>query len=243
MWSIVVSKQYRNLRLALGCGEVIPVGAFGTPVCVKRSVGWIEISDFEAQLHDVGIFFPHVKPEGAELWTSVSFLSMSWPYFKTLLKSDFTEFVTRESRRRRTELERELRVVELEGHGNRESDSDHETAELLFIWPSSMRRTPTHGAVLLNLATDHSEFALPAIPDHPLTPSATGTHADYLTRFLARTLNLPAPVSLKSACKLVHLLELAGLQELNLVTLSRWLPDCGVLDKLVSRGCTRHYRA
>ncbi|BGP48984.1 hypothetical protein JCM10450v2_004863 [Rhodotorula kratochvilovae] len=185
----------------------------------------------------VRLFFPSVGEHGAELWTTVAFLSASSPYLEDLLASDSAESIPVGSKRPRIEQLAQPEPVSARATKDFD-DSDDETDEA--AWPgmedprerytrsdcgdlSKRQITVTHAAqstyraVLRYLQTGFIRFAPLSSTCLPLDPAAPTTRFERIFELeAADEPGLPTFVSPKSTYRLAHLLRLDALQHLCL---------------------------
>ncbi|GAA5924284.1 hypothetical protein JCM3775_005646 [Rhodotorula graminis] len=174
---------------------------------------------------------------------AVAFLSASSPYFKTLLRSGFSESVRKASKRARTSASARSSTTVEDGDKNF-ADSDDETDVALCEDKASplslhdvsnhadlsyqeivVRQTAysTYSAVLRYFQTGFLRFAPLASSCLPVLASAKKSRADLVKELRAAQPSLPIPVSPKSTYRLAHLLGCEPLQQACLAEFGRQL--------------------
>ncbi|GJN91179.1 hypothetical protein Rhopal_004197-T1 [Rhodotorula paludigena] len=198
--------------------------------------------------HDVRLFFPNAGSKGAEIWTTAHLLSLSSPYLKDLLSSDFAESVTLSSKKRQRRSAAPEQDVKLQGQSSKDyHDSDDEVDDLfLDNFPRPLfdlellspdhhhgDRHATYYATIRWLETGNIAFLDLTSQCKPQDPAATRTRDDYLCGELLghnksdgsqdctkEPHSTPwCPVSSKSVYRLAHLLQLDHLQQVCLTNL------------------------
>lgn len=180
----------------------------------------------------------------AELWTSAPFLSASSPYFKTLLRSGFSESMRKASKRARTSASAPSSSATVDNGDKDFDDSDAETDAALCedeASPLSLHDLSQHAdlsyqeivvhqtaystyrAVLRYFQTGFLRFAPLASSCLPVLASAKKSRADLVKERRDAEPSLPIPVSPKSTYRLAHLLGCEPLQRACLVEFGRQL--------------------